>query len=77
MTTIISTSVFKPGLMVNRVLTGLLGFDQVYLNFFINQNDFVLVKNKKIVKGLQPGFDRILPSQPIGSAGFLTTLIFL
>jgi hypothetical protein len=35
---------------------------------FVNQNDVILVKKQKST-GLQPGFDRVLPGQPVGSAG--------
>jgi hypothetical protein len=56
----LKSSVFKPRTRLgSRVLIGTPDFDQIIwvnLIFFINQNDFVLIKNKKIVNRLQSGF---------------------
>ena len=52
----LSSSVFKLGSMVDQAQDPDYGFwpgHRVNLNFFFNQNDIVLVKNKKVVNGLQ------------------------
>jgi hypothetical protein len=64
-----------------RLKARVTNFDRVnlFFFFFINQNDVVLVKNKKIVNRLQLGFDRIIPglTTKLGlNTLFLATFIF-
>jgi len=45
-----------------RLKARVINFDRVNsFFFFINQNDVILVKNKKIVNRLQLDFDKVIP----------------
>jgi hypothetical protein len=69
------TRVLKPGPVVDsagsRVLTGSLG-----QFFFLTQNNVVLVKKINKSTGYNQVFDRVLPSQLVGSPLVVTSPVF-